>query len=260
MRSGELRRAAQLIAGSSYAVALTGAGISTPSGIPDFRSPRSGLWAHYDPMEVASLYAFQRQPQAFYDWLRPLAEMAWRAHPNPAHLALAELEESGMLRGVITQNIDDLHQKAGSKTVLELHGNFREATCLRCYSLVPAASFLAGFLSDGQVPRCHCGAVLKPNVVLFGEMLPVGPFYRAQEMVERCDLMIVVGSSLEVAPAADLPGVALAHGAKLAIFNRGRTTYDSRATVLVKGDVSRTLPKVARLSQQLKVAMDQSAG
>jgi len=170
----DIERAAQLILHARHTVALTGAGHSTPSGIPDFRSPGSGLWEKVNPMAVASIFVFRLQPQAFYDWIRPLVRLMLNAKPNPAHRALAEMEEMGLLQAVITQNIDGLHQRAGSRRVLELHGHMREATCIRCYKVVPARALINKFLADGQVPVCEdCGGVMKPNVILFGEQLPV---------------------------------------------------------------------------------------
>src|SRR5437867_6385855 len=148
-------RAASILSGARHAVVLTGAGISKPSGIPDFRGD-SGLWAHHDPSEVASLRSFRDDPRRFYDWFRPLLECLLAAHPNPAHLALAELERSATLKAVITQNIDGLHQRAGSREVYELHGNLRSATCINCERQVPAAPLIER-VRRGELPRCSCG-------------------------------------------------------------------------------------------------------
>ncbi len=156
-------------------VALTGAGISTPSGIPDFRSAGSGLWEHFDPMDVASIAAFRYRPEQFFDWVRPLAEKIMQAEPNPAHLALAALERAGHLTGIVTQNIDDLHRKAGSQKVLEIHGHLREnRPVLQCFRRYPSRRLLQRFTETGEIPRCPaCGGVLKPDVVLYGEQLPI---------------------------------------------------------------------------------------
>ncbi len=240
----QIERAAALIAGSEYTVALTGAGISTPSGIPDFRSPGSGLWEKVNPMLVASFLTFRLRPHAFYEWARPLAERLLRAEPNPAHRALAELEEMGLLKAVITQNIDGLHQRAGSRRVLELHGHLREATCLKCRQVVPTQGMIERFLDTGQVPRCQCGGVLKPNVVLFGEPLPRRALLEAWGEAERCDLMLVVGSSLEVAPASEIPLVALRYGARLIIVNYQTTHLDHLAEVVIHEDVAQVLPRI----------------
>jgi NAD-dependent deacetylase len=240
----DIQRAAQLILGARHAVALTGAGISTPSGIPDFRSPESGLWARVDPMAVASIWAFQIQPRHFYDWLRPVAQTLLTARPNPAHHALADLEAMGRLQAIITQNIDDLHQKAGARRVLEVHGHLREATCVRCYRVVPTRGMLERFVEDGEVPRCACGGVLKPNVVLFGEELPADVVAEAEREARQCDLMIVAGSSLEVIPVAELPLTAWQHGAKLIIVNYQPTYLDDQADVVIHQDVAEVLPRM----------------
>jgi NAD-dependent deacetylase len=237
-----IRQAADLLGAARYAVALSGAGVSTASGIPDFRSPGSGLWEQADPYEVASLDGFVRRPAAYYAWVRPLTRLVRAAQPNPAHLALAELERRGLLKATITQNIDGLHQAAGSRVVLELHGSHREATCMKCLKIVPASEYIDQVIETGDVPLCECGGVLKPNTVLFGEMLPVGTFHRAEEAARQCDLMLVAGTSLEVAPASNLPELALQHGAGLIIVNRQRTALDDRATVVIHDDVTRILP------------------
>lgn len=243
----QVQRAATLITQARYMVAMTGAGISTPSGIPDFRSPQSGLWDQADPLEVASIFAFRHSPQHFYDWVRPLSSLLLEAKPNPAHYALAALEQEGKLKAVITQNIDDLHGKAGSKTVYELHGHLREVTCTQCYQTQQSGQVFAKFLSDGQVPRHSCGGVLKPNVILFGEQLPVREFVLAQLAVKAADLMLVVGSSLEVAPVSDLPQQALANGAKLIIINYQPTYLDQQADLVIRADVATILPHIVDL-------------
>jgi NAD-dependent deacetylase len=238
------RQAAGLLRGARYAVAFTGAGVSTGSGIPDFRSPGAGLWEQADPYEVASFEAFLRQPAAYFAWVRPLARLIRDARPNPAHLALAEMESRGLLKAIITQNIDGLHQAAGSREVMELHGSHREAICLKCLAVVPASQFMDQVIEKGEAPRCECGGVLKPNTVLFGEMLPVGAFHRAEQAARRCDLMLVAGTSLEVAPASNLPVLALGHGAGLIIVNRQRTALDGRAAVVIHEDVTLVLPAI----------------
>ena len=163
----QIQRAADLVRQATHVVALSGAGISTPSGIPDFRSPDSGLWDNADPMMVASLPAFVRDPQPFYTWFHPLLSTLLAAAPNPAHQALAELEAAGKLKAIVTQNIDDLHRKAGSNTVYELHGHIREVICMQCQQIEPAQLVIDQFLQDGRIPHHHCGGVLKPNVIFF---------------------------------------------------------------------------------------------
>lgn len=248
----QIRRAAVLLKRSQYAVAFTGAGISTPSGIPDFRSPESGLWANVDPMEVASIYGFRQNPEAFYAWVRPLTELTIQAEPNAAHYTLAELENRNILKAVITQNIDMLHTRAGSKTIYELHGHMREATCIHCFTVYPGAPVLNKFLEDGLVPHCvQCGGILKPNVILFGEQLPVREFQAAQKAVRQSDLMIVIGSSLEVFPASDLPNLARQCSAKLVIINLQPTPADPLADVVIHADAAEVLPEMMRCLETL---------
>lgn len=243
-----ITRAAELLREADYAVAMTGAGHSTPSGIPDFRSPDSGLWAQVDPFAVASLIAFRLRPQDFYDWIRPIARLMLEAQPNPAHHALSRLEAAGLLKSVITQNIDGLHQKAGSQRVHEVHGHMRQATCIRCYQVEPADSLIEQFVDQGQVPRCACGGVMKPNVILFGEQLPLHVLTAARQDTSACDLMLVVGSSLRVEPVADLPLLALGHGARLIIVNYQPTHLDERADVVIHADLAEVVPRIAELA------------
>lgn len=241
----QIQHATELIQQARHIVAMTGAGISTLSGIPDFRSPNSGLWNSADPLEVASIHAFRRNPQLFYNWIHPVSQLFLDAKPNAAHQALVKLERSGKLKAVITQNIDDLHTKAGSQTVFELHGHLRELTCVQCYRVTAAELVLEKFVADGQVPHCaHCGGVLKPNVILFGEQLPMQEFVAAQVALEKADLLLVVGSSLEVSPASDLPLVALDNGASLIIINHQPTHLDSKADVVIRGDIAAALSAI----------------
>jgi NAD-dependent deacetylase len=238
-------QASQILTQSQHAVALTGAGISTPSGIPDFRSRSSGLWAKHDPMEVASFIAFKQNPQIFYHWLGPLLETIMAAQPNAAHQALAQMEAFGPLKAVITQNMDMLHSKAGSKTVYEVHGHLREATCLRCYEIYEAAVW-RDFAATGEVPHCPaCGGVLKPNVILFGELLPVSVLNQSRKQARLCDVMLAAGSSLEVAPAGDLPLLAKHSGARLIIVTLSETHLDYLADVVIHANVVDVLPQLA---------------
>ncbi len=246
MTEEAIQRAAHLIRKAKYAVALTGAGISTPSGIPDFRSPDSGLWQSANPFEVASIFGFKRHPQAFYDWIRPLARIVLEAQPNPAHIALAEMEQRGYIKSIITQNIDMLHRRAGSREVYEVHGHLRKATCIECFTEYAAEPIILKFLQDSKVPRCpECQGVLKPNVILFGEQLPVRELFASQQAARRSDLMLVAGSSLEVAPAGDLPDMARLHGARLIIINYEPTHADSMADLVFHEDVADVLPRIA---------------
>lgn len=245
--SSLLQQAASLLLEARRVTALTGAGISTPSGIPDFRSPVTGLWSQSDPIEIASIWGFRDKPQRFYDWFRPLTRDIVTAKPNPAHYALAELERMGKLSSVITQNIDHLHQRVGSSRVLELHGHLRTLTCLRCRFQDAAETYLHLFVNSGALPTCpSCGSILKPDVVLFGEPLPEAEILAAQEEALLCDLMLVAGSSLEVMPAADLPPLAVRRGARLIIINLGTTPCDHLADVVLSGDVADVLPRLVK--------------
>jgi NAD-dependent deacetylase len=247
----QIEQAARLIVQARHVVSVTGAGHSTPSGIPDFRSPESGLWTLYDPMTVASISGFRRNPESFFEWVRPMFETFLAAEPNPAHKALADLEAMGCMKAVITQNIDGLHQRAGSQCVFELHGHTREATCVRCYKIVPADEFLSDFVERGQIPRCsYCGGILKPNVILFGEQLPVSVLNAAWREIQICDLVLVAGSSLTVAPACDLPTTAVMRGAKAIVVNFQPTHLDPLAQVVIHQDVAVVLPQIAALCQQ----------
>jgi NAD-dependent deacetylase len=237
--------AADIVRDSQRVVVLTGAGISTPSGIPDFRSPDSGLWDKHDPIEVASLSAFRYSPERFYDWLHTLAREIVAAQPNPAHLGIAALERAGYIKTVITQNIDGLHQKAGSTDVLEVHGSLTTLTCVGCYRKVSSEGYIRPYLDGGVIPHCPvCNKLLKPDVVLFGEQLPVRTWLKAQEASKKCDLMIAAGSSLEVLPVAGLPMRALENGAHLIIINRSKTYLDVRADVVFPEDVAEVFPLV----------------
>jgi NAD-dependent deacetylase len=237
-----IARAAELVAGARRVAALTGAGFSRPSGIPDFRSP-DGVWSRADPAEVASLRAFRRDPDGFYAWLSGLMGPILTARPNPAHTALATLEQAGLVRGVVTQNIDGLHQKAGSRRVFELHGHLRTATCLECDRQVPAEPLLPA-ARRGIAPRCSCGGAFKPDVVLFDELLPQGVFWLGRQAIVECDLLIVAGTSLEVAPVCELPLLAAARGARVVVVNLEETYLDERADAVVREDVAVALPQI----------------
>jgi NAD-dependent deacetylase len=238
--------AADLFRQAKHAVSLTGAGLSTPSGIPDFRSTGTGLWSRDEPLEVASLSTFRTAPERFYEWFRPLASQIYHAQPNPAHLSLAELEKAGRIHSILTQNIDMLHQKAGSQTVIEMHGTMRTLTCTQCYYQMEAALHLDEFVENGKIPRCSkCCNILKPDVILFGEQLPQAAWFKAQREARQCDLMLVVGSSLEVLPVAGLPMQALDHGAHLIIINNAQTYLNVRADVVILEDAAMIIPAIA---------------
>jgi NAD-dependent deacetylase len=242
---GDIRHAAKLIRESHHLIALTGAGISTPSGIPDFRSTNSGLWERYDPFEVASLNAFRHNPEVFFNWMRPLARNILSAEPNLAHIGLAQLEQGDYLKTTITQNIDGLHQRAGARNVLEIHGSWGTCTCVSCFRVYNSSDFIESYISRGQIPYCpSCANVLKPDVILMGEQLPISTWLDSVDACERCDLMIVAGSSLEVMPVARLPMLAVENGAKLIIINQSRTYIDVRADEVFLADVIDIIPSI----------------
>jgi NAD-dependent deacetylase len=236
-------RLAALIRESSCTVALTGAGISVPSGIPDFRTPGKGMWENVNPMEVAHIDAFRSDPARFWSFYRPRLGMLDEVEPNPAHEAIAELERRGLLEAVITQNIDTLHHKAGSERVIEVHGSIRTASCQACDAEYELARLDSLFDDDG-VAVCECGGPVKPDVVLFGEFLPAGAMEEADGLASRADLLLCVGSSLEVFPVAGLPSVTLARGGKVAIVTTGPTAYDADAAIRLDGDVAEELGAV----------------
>jgi NAD-dependent deacetylase len=229
---------AELIREAGSVVALTGAGISVPSGIPDFRTPGTGLWENVDPMEVAHIDVFRREPERFWHFYGERFQTLEHKQPNPAHGALAALEHAGLLDAVITQNIDQLHARAGTRELVEVHGTIAHSSCLRCRAGYPIADVRARQAADANgVPRCECGEPLKPDVVLFGEYLPQLALERAERLAAGADLMLCVGSSLEVYPVAQLPLITLANGGEVAILTKGPTPIDARAAVRLHGDV-----------------------
>jgi NAD-dependent protein deacetylase/lipoamidase len=234
---------AELIRSSQPCVVLTGAGVSTESGIPDFRSP-TGLWAQFDPLEYGSIEAFRRDPLRVWSFYKPRVSMLTEAEPNPAHLALAELEQRGLVQAVVTQNIDLLHERAGSRAVVEVHGSIRTATCPGCGARHELETVLE-LLAEADAPACPaCGEIVKPDVVFFGELLPPEAIDRAYQLAREAKLMLVVGSALEVHPIAGLPDETLRAGGRLAIVNRGGTPYDSRARLTIDGSAGEVLPAV----------------
>ncbi|HET9119098.1 MAG TPA: NAD-dependent deacylase [Solirubrobacterales bacterium] len=238
------QRLAELIRESKSTVALTGAGISVPSGIPDFRSPGEGLWEKVDPMEVAHIEAFRRDPAKFWGFYRPRFQMLGDKEPNDAHRALAELERRGLLEGVITQNIDQLHHRAGSARVIEVHGSIRTSSCQSCGAEFRLEEVEALFDAEGAARCSECSGPVKPDVVLFGELLPAEAMAEAESLASSADLMLCVGSSLEVHPVAGLPSVTLGAGGRIAVITKGPTPFDQNATVRLDGDVVADLDAV----------------
>lgn len=234
-------RLAELCERRRPCVVLTGAGISTESGIPDFRSA-GGIWERHDPFEVAHIDALRRDPARVWEFYALRLDALAEAEPNDGHRALAELQEQGRIRAVITQNVDGLHQRAGSREVVEVHGSLREAECTSCGVRVP----IAVAIEQLPLPACpECGELLKPGVVMFGELLPADALARAATLAADAGLLLVVGSSLEVHPVAALPGDTLAAGGALAILNRGETPWDSRAELVIDGGAGETLRALA---------------
>jgi len=248
---------ADFIRTSKKAASLTGAGISVPSGIPDFRS-ENGLWRRYNPEIYGSYQQFVQDPSYFWEMHIDVMHLIEKASPNPAHRALAVLEERGILTGIITQNIDGLHQKAGSRTVYELHGTNESCSCTICgknYRTAVIAERLFSFEKDEliklmrkgkEIPTCNCGGFIKPDIVLFGELMPNKPFLAAEKLAESCNLLIVVGSSLQVQPAASIPFVTKRNKGRLAIINNEPTSLDWMADFVLLGRAEEVLPELVR--------------
>jgi NAD-dependent deacetylase len=239
--SRDLTRLAELLGRSRRTVVLTGAGVSVPSGVPDIPTPESGLWAKVDPMEVAHISVFEREPERFWSYYRPRFQALGDKEPNRAHEVLAELERRGLIEGVITQNIDRLHRAAGSENVIEVHGSIETSSCTACGTAFGLGEVDGLFDGRGVAVCSACGGAVKPDVVLFGEMLPVEAIERATALAEEADLMLCVGSSLAVHPVAGLPQLTLGRGGRLAIVTKGATPYDRDAELKLDGEVDEEL-------------------
>jgi NAD-dependent deacetylase len=259
---GAVARLVALIKAHQPCIVLTGAGVSTESGIPDFRSP-TGIWATVDPREYASLSAFRRDPEKVWSFYALRLEMLAAAEPNRAHRALAELERRGLVGALVTQNIDMLHERAGSQDVIEVHGSIRTSSCRRCGATYPLAQ-VRRLIADGDgVPRCvSCATVLKPDVVFFEEMLPERAIDGAFARARAARLLLVVGTSLGVYPVAELPSETLAAGGKVAIVNRGPTPFDAAAALTIDGPASDVLAAVVSslAGDALPVSFSQEGG
>jgi len=235
-----MERAVKMLIQARHAIAFTGAGVSTESGIPDFRG-KTGLWEEYPVEKVASRRALVENPALFLNFYRERFKSYANVKPNPAHEALARMEKAGIIKGIVTQNIDGLHQKAGSQKVVEIHGTLSRVRCDRCQKY-----YLPEKLDEEEVPRCNCGGVIRPDVVLFGEPLPRREWQMAQELAERSDLVLIVGSSLVVTPANQIPGLVLLEGGKAIIINKDPTPFDDKAYVL-RGYAGEILSEMVRL-------------
>jgi NAD-dependent deacetylase len=255
MDTSALQNLATAISKSSRIVSLTGAGISVASGIPDFRS-EGGLWTRYDPSIYASYSRFVDDPSYFWEMHIEIMHLIDKARPNPAHRALVNLEELGLLKGIITQNIDGLHQDAGSTTVYELHGTNKTCSCIACRNQYPTreiADHIFSFQKEDlirkmrrgdEIPTCECGGWIKPDVILFGEKMPYETVIAAEELVSSCDLLLVVGTSLQVQPAASLPLIARHNGGTIAIINREPTFLHRIADHTFLGKAEEILPSL----------------
>jgi NAD-dependent deacetylase len=238
-----IREAARLLAERRNAVALTGAGISVESGIPSFRGAQ-GMWAKYDPMEYATLHAFMHSPRKVWEMLTEMVSVCGGSMPNAAHKGLAALEATGVVRAVITQNVDGLHQAAGSHRVIEYHGNLAELICVTCWRRYPTRERWI----PGAVPLCDCGEILKPNVVLFGEAIPWLAQEQAEEEARTCGVLLVIGTSAQVSPACDIPRIAKESGAAVVEINPEPTSLTASVTdIRLRGNASEVLRTLAKL-------------
>jgi len=249
-----IKKLAEDIRSKKYIIALTGAGISTDSGIPDFRGP-NGLWKRYDPI-YATYSFFIKNPKEFWDIQIQMERDGFsfvEARPNPAHIALVDLERMGFLKGIITQNIDGLHTKAGNTNVIEFHGNNTQAVCIDCHRLYDVGYVKRSIESGGLPPRCECGGLLKPNAVLFEEPIPKKALMIAEEMAKVSDLMIVIGTSATVYPAANLPRIARSYGATIVEINSEPTYLTGVISdYFLEGDVGNILPEVVKEVRRIK--------
>jgi NAD-dependent deacetylase len=255
-----LNKAAKLLSDSKYLVVLTGAGVSTESGIPDFRSPGTGLWSKYSP-DISTISNFLKNPTSFWEMAREMAPSIIKAKPNKGHQALAELESIGLLKGLITQNIDGLHQKAGNLIVQELHGNATEMKCVACHGRFSLKTVLKNHTSadDKYPPTCiQCGAHLMLNVVLFDQMLPRGIWFESVALSQKADVMLVVGSSLLVVPADMLPQYTLKYKGKLIIINKTPTDFDKKADVVIRGESSYILSEIMNRVRKYRKSIEKT--
>ena len=246
MNHDEIRNAAKILRDSRLSLALTGAGISVESGIPDFRSP-GGLWERYNPAEYGTIWAFRDDAAKVWKMIREMSDVVDRAQPNPAHFGLAQLQHLGLLHTIITQNIDSLHQKAGATTVLEYHGSSRTLSCLTC-----GARYNAEAKKEDFPPRCDCTAILKPDVVFFGETIPLEALRESQLLASSCNALLVIGTSAEVAPANTIPRTAKLAGARIIEINVQPTVLTSSLTdIFLQGKASSIMIRLVEEVQDL---------
>jgi len=248
-----IRKASELLFNSKYAIVLTGAGISTESGIPDFRGD-SGIWKKYKPEIYGTIQSFLTDPSKFWKMAEEIAPTLFNAEPNPGHYAIAELERLNIIKAIITQNIDELHQKAGNIIVYEVHGNINRFTCLGCRASYTKEQIMRKIKKEKkQGPGCnYCGAPLKPSVVLFGENLPNFEKYMSIDLAKKSDIMLIAGSSLTVAPICDLPLYTLSEGGKIIIVNEDPTYLDERAEIVINNKTGTILPLIVDEIKKIK--------
>jgi len=242
---------AELILDSDNIVALTGAGMSTESGIADFRSPGTGLWEKVDPYEFASIHSYIANTSKNLEFMIETGRNIFRARPNKGHKALTKLQKFGKLKGVLTQNIDRLHQKAKTKNIIEFHGNAYEAKCMTCGQVYEITFMVNQVMKGNYSPSCKkCRGMLKPNAIFFGEPLESQTLEAADKMLENCDFLLVLGSSLVVFPVVWYPSRVLSAGAKLAIINIQETDMDSAAEIVIHEKIGDILPKVVSIVEE----------
>lgn len=238
-------KAAEIIKKSKNMIALTGAGISVESGIPDFRSA-GGLWDKYDPAIYASIYSFRNMPEKVWEMIFDMIEITENARPNKAHYVLAELEKMKLLKAVVTQNIDNLHQEAGSKNVIEYHGNAKQLQCLFCSKKYSAMDY---DIPGRRIPHCEeCGKILKPSVIFFGENIPQHALQESQKLAEKADVVLVIGTSAVVYPAAAIPRISKSRGAAVIEFNLEETELTKSDTdIFILGSAGQTLSDMLQI-------------
>jgi NAD-dependent deacetylase len=258
----KIEQVAEILWQHPSCVALTGAGLSTQSGLPDFRSPGKGLWEQIEKMpdgvsEVMTLQGFKEKPEVFYKHFRLLLGMILSAKPNQAHIALAKLEAGGFIQAIITMNGDMLHQKAGSQRVIEIHGTIARAVCISCYQPDEGVYHWQRYIKSGKIPQCrHCGGVMKPDVILTGEQLPVQMVLKAKKLLQECDVIMAVGTSFSGGPVSNWVEKACKQGKKMVIVNLSPTILDSIADVVIRADVAVVLPALSEILSHMQADGD----
>jgi len=247
----KIEKIAQLIIESNNIIVLSGAGMGTESQIPDFRSPGTGLWERLDPYEFGDIHSYMNNSENYFQMMLDVGLTIFKAKPNKGHKALTKLQKLGKLQGILTQNIDNLHQKARTKcTIVELHGTVNESICLRCSKIFPITTLVNKVLRNEDIICEECGGMLKPNAIFFGELLDSKVLQKAEEMIDKCDLLIVLGSSLVVSPVSYYPSRALSHGAKIVIINIQKTYIDDQAEVAIHDKIGEILPLIVDLVEK----------